>query len=769
MAIPGYKVLRKINEGGMATVYLAIQLSVGREVALKIMSPELTADPKYSNLFYKEANIVGTLSHPNIVSIFDVGKHEGKNYIAMDFLPGASFKERMANGLSISEVLRLTKEIASALDHMHDRGYVHLDLKPDNILFRKDGSAVLLDFGIAMTIAAAQKANNSGSVAGTPQYMSPEQAQGKPLDGRSDIYSLGIMFYEMLAGQPPYSGADSVQIAVKHMTAPLPSLPVQYKMFQPLLNKMLAKKADDRFRRGADIIQSINALEGGTGTSSQILIEPTEPTALQAFSLVRALTAALGALLGLLLKRFLGRFEVLTRLRFSPKHGLVVRSAAMDPLEQSPAELKASQNKDTTTKDIPGDSLEAALANHRAKKILPPVVVYVLLVAVVAGIGAAVYLSPGEPAAATPVQASTAAPPAAAPQVAAPAAPVTTPAPATASVATTPTAATPAPEARTEFLLVVNPVPADARVRIVELMRDHEPETALQPGRYTVEVSHPDYWPQKKVVDITDEDIDIGVILKARQRNYKVGDVFNDEIPDVGQGPTMIVVPGGTFTMGDSSGKISGAGPAHKVTISKPFAIGRYEVTWGDFRKYLETEKLETPSGLGGQTDAHPVTGANWEDAKAYAAWLSTQTGKPYRLPSEAEGEYAARAGTDTPYWWGASAKDQANCRRGCTTTWSNTSLFTSVQVGSYSANPFGLYDTAGNAAEWVEDCYQENYSNAPDDGSAVSGDEACYHRVVRGGSFNDMDNKLYSRSRDKGFRQIRKPENGFRLVMDLQ
>lgn len=766
MAIPGYKVLRKINEGGMATVYLAIQLSVGREVALKIMSPELSADPKYSNLFYKEANIVGTLSHPNIVSIFDVGKHDGKNYIAMDFLPGASFKERIGNGLSISEVLRLTKEISSALDHMHDRGYVHLDLKPDNILFRKDGAAVLLDFGIAMTIAAAQKTNTSGSVAGTPQYMSPEQAQGKPLDGRSDIYSLGIMFYEMLSGQPPYSGADAVQIAVKHMTAPLPSLPAQYKMFQPLLNKMLAKKPEDRFRRGADIIQAINALEGGVGGGQQMLLEPTQPTALQAFSLVRALMSALGALFGLLLKRFFGRFEVFTRLRFSPKHGLVLKSKAADPLEQSPAAIHAKK-QDTTT-EFSNESLESALANHRAKRLMPPIATYVLLLLIAGGTGAGIYLNATTTPAPEPGKAvkTPASKPASLPATA-------TAIPAIATETVTPTTAVAIEQAapvnaRTEFLLVVNPVPADARVRILELKRDHDPNIALQPGRYTVEVSHPDYWAQKQVIDITDHDTDIGIILKARKRTYKVGDVFNDELPDIGQAPAMVVLPAGEFTMGDKTGKITGASPAHQVTISKPFAIGRYEVTWGEFRQYLDHQELETPSGLGGQTDNHPVTGINWEDAKSYAAWLSKQTGKPYRLPTEAEWEYAARAGTDTPYWWGTSAKDQANCRRGCTTTWNNTALFSSSQVGSYSANPFGLYDTSGNAAEWVEDCYQDSYKNAPDDGSAVQSTEHCYHRVVRGGSFNDTDNKLYSRSREKGFAQIRKSENGFRLALDL-
>lgn len=758
MAIPGYKILNKINEGGMATVYLAVQLSVGREVALKIMSPELSADTKYSNRFYKEANIVGTLSHPNIVSIYDVGKHDGYNYIAMDYLPGASFKERIHNGLSISEVLRLIKEIASALDHMHDRGYVHLDLKPDNILFRKDGSAVLLDFGIAMTIAAAQKANNSGSVAGTPQYMSPEQAQGKPLDGRSDLYSLGILFYEMLTGEPPYRSGDAVQIAVKHMTAALPSLPAQYKMFQPLLNRMLAKKAEARFSRGSEIIQAINALEGGIGHGQNLLLEPTQPTALQAFSLVKALTAALGALLSLMLKGFFARFAFLARLRFSPRLGLVLRQATPDPLEQSPAQRQAGT--DTHTADF-GDSLEEALKHRRARRLAPPLAVYAALALSGIAIGFGLYrLSQTEPAvsAAAAVKKPMPADRRTSPQTATPTA---------MSPATPPVQATAAAPVPARLHLTLNPT--DAQARILELDAPYQAGMPLSKGHYTLAVSHPDYWPQQQALAVETQDIRLEIRLKARTRSHAVGEYFQDELPGEAQGPVMAVLPAGDFLMGDPTGKITHAKPAVRVRMANPFAIGRYEVTWGEYRHYLRMEKLDVPSGVGGRSDLHPVTGVNWDDAKAYVSWLAKVTGKPYRLPSEAEWEYAARAGTDTPYWWGGSdIKDMANCRRGCTTTWSNSTLFEAMKVGSFRANRFGLFDTAGNAAEWVEDCHVDSYQGLPEDGSARADSGQCYHRVVRGGSFNDPDSKLLSRAREKGFAQIRKPENGFRVALSL-
>src|SRR5690606_30466750 len=200
MQIPGYRIIRKIAQGGMSTVYLAIQISVGRVVALKVMSPTLNGDPSFSERFQREANIVGQLSHPNIVAIYDIGRHENWNYIAMDYLPGGSVHDRMMKGITASEALGITRDIAIALDHAHEKGYVHRDIKPENILFRADNSAVLTDFGVAKGVGVVSRMTNVGQVVGTPHYMSPEQTRGRDLDARSDLYSLGVVFYEMLTG-----------------------------------------------------------------------------------------------------------------------------------------------------------------------------------------------------------------------------------------------------------------------------------------------------------------------------------------------------------------------------------------------------------------------------------------------------------------------------------------------------------------------------------------------------------------------------------------
>ena len=273
----------------MSTVYLAIQLSVGREVALKVMSPALNADPIFSERFQREANIVGQLSHPNIISIYDIGCYKNLNYIAMDYLPGGSLHDRMSKGISVREAIRICREMALALDHAHEKGYMHRDVKPENILFREDDSVVLSDFGVAKTVSSSSRMTHTGTVVGTPHYMSPEQARGKTSDGRADIYGLGIVLFEMLTGTVPYKAEEAVAIAIKHLTAPVPVLPTQHSLYQPLLNSLLAKETDDRLQRGRDVVEAIDRLESRNGGNSGVFIANTDPTAVQILSLVRAL------------------------------------------------------------------------------------------------------------------------------------------------------------------------------------------------------------------------------------------------------------------------------------------------------------------------------------------------------------------------------------------------------------------------------------------------------------------------------------------------
>jgi len=259
--IPGYRLLRQLGRGGMATVYLAVQESVDREVALKIMSPALLADPNFGERFLREAKIAARLHHRHVVGIHDVGRAGDYHYIAMEYLSGGPVLLKDGSARDMTFALRVTREIAGALNYAQEKGFVHRDVKPDNILLRDDGSAALTDFGIARALDSTLRMTKTGAVVGTPHYMSPEQARGKQIDGRSDLYGLGIVLFEMLVGRVPYHADDSLAIGIMHITQPVPELPDSLGVLQPLMTRLLAKQPEDRFQTGNDVAAAIAEIE----------------------------------------------------------------------------------------------------------------------------------------------------------------------------------------------------------------------------------------------------------------------------------------------------------------------------------------------------------------------------------------------------------------------------------------------------------------------------------------------------------------------------
>ncbi|MBP8098832.1 MAG: serine/threonine protein kinase, partial [Arenimonas sp.] len=259
--IPGYTIVRPIGEGGMASVFLAVQTSLEREVALKVMSPALAANAEFASRFLIEGKITGKLQHPNLVTVYDIGSHNGVYYLAVEYIPGGTLKERLAEGgLSVAEMLDITSDIALGLDFAHQKGFVHRDVKPGNILFRDDGRVVLADFGIAKAMDGSNSSTVAGSSVGTPNYMSPEQARGEAVSGRSDLYSLGTVLFEMLAGHPPYRGGDPFAVALMHVTHPVPQLPEPHAWLQPLITKLMAKDPAERYDSGAATVEAIHRL-----------------------------------------------------------------------------------------------------------------------------------------------------------------------------------------------------------------------------------------------------------------------------------------------------------------------------------------------------------------------------------------------------------------------------------------------------------------------------------------------------------------------------
>ncbi|MDQ0737586.1 serine/threonine-protein kinase [Pseudomonas sp. W4I3] len=260
IVIPGYDIEGEIGEGAMANVYLATQRSLERKVALKVMAAALAADPSFCERFLREGKTLARLSHPHTVTIHDIGNVGELYYMAMEYLPNGTLKERIAAGLTPEQGVTLIRQIASALGYAHAQGLVHRDVKPANILFRADGTAVLSDFGIAKSLDDRTQFTQAGFAVGTPSYMSPEQARGQEIDGRADLYALGVVLYEILVGKLPYSGTDALSTALAHLTEPLPELPVHHGRYQGVLRKLLAKDPAERYPDAAALLLALEQL-----------------------------------------------------------------------------------------------------------------------------------------------------------------------------------------------------------------------------------------------------------------------------------------------------------------------------------------------------------------------------------------------------------------------------------------------------------------------------------------------------------------------------
>lgn len=272
--IPGYRIKSKLGHGAFAQVYLAVQRSLDREIALKVMNPQMSTDKDLCERFIAEARVVASLRHRSIVSIHDVGKHEDKYYISMDLVGGSTLAEGIRRKELPAPALTVIRQIGEALGCAHQRGIVHRDVKPGNILFDSDGTAILTDFGIAKNLASDDQLTVVGSIIGTAAYMSPEQVSGEAdIDGRTDLYSLGIVLYEMLTGTPPFRGKDHFTTALMHLSQPVPRLPAEHRRHQRLLDRLLAKDRDDRFASADALVRYFDEASSKSQTSADDELE----------------------------------------------------------------------------------------------------------------------------------------------------------------------------------------------------------------------------------------------------------------------------------------------------------------------------------------------------------------------------------------------------------------------------------------------------------------------------------------------------------------
>ena len=259
----------------MATVYLAIQQSLDREIVLKTLNTTHDETGDFFERFLKEGRIIASLRHPHIVTIFDIGSADDILYISMEYVDGGDLRAKVENRLAPVRSLDLVSKIGQALAYAHKKGIVHRDVKPANILFRSDGAPLLSDFGIAKDFTVDKELTSTGTILGSPFYMSPEQAEGIPVDGRTDIYSLGVIFYEMLTGEKPYEGDSAIKVIMKHIQSPVPQLPPELDQFQPLLNRLMAKDREQRIADAGELVEEVEELrkevEGKKGRGTMTL------------------------------------------------------------------------------------------------------------------------------------------------------------------------------------------------------------------------------------------------------------------------------------------------------------------------------------------------------------------------------------------------------------------------------------------------------------------------------------------------------------------
>ncbi|MBS0432040.1 MAG: SUMF1/EgtB/PvdO family nonheme iron enzyme [Proteobacteria bacterium] len=686
--VPGHRLVRPLGRGGMATIYLAIQASLSRPVAVKVL--QAPTDEAITR-FEQEARTIARLQHPHIIAIYEVGRtSDGQLFYTMPYLPNGDLS-KLDLRESPARIAAVVRALAGALGHAHQHGIVHRDVKPENVLFDQHRRALLTDFGIARA-SDNLRVTRQGATMGSSGYMSPEQARGLDIDGRSDLYSLGVVCYELLTGDLPFQGNDALATAIAHIEQPVPRLPLSKRGWQPFLDTALAKSPDERFQNAQEMIDALDVVSGRRKSASPAegharTGEPASksPGWRYAAPLLGVLALAIAATL-------LWRDDS----RRAKSSAIAPQSAASTASSRTETARSGAaargQPAPSAGASVPAPAGTSAAATSARITVLlahgNALFAQDRLVSPRSDNAANAYLAvlalqPDHPAAQAGIdrilarmqedvgsawkrhdndRVRT----------------LAKRADALAAAAT--------PEARRTWREARARLAADVGNAVAAAVHAHKPDRIAELRELAQAL--PATWPpgfDPKLMD-----------APPPPPPLHAGSPLRDD-----GGPPLVFVP--------AQGNV----PA--------FAIGRTEITRAEYAQFVQATHRKasacaeqnnpfsrmhdwTWSNPGfAQGGDHPVVCVSWSDAVAYAAWLSQRTGQPYRLPDDAEWLRAATGGGGgTPCTRGnvddvsrksARDSDRLKCDDGAAET---------APVGRYAASAAGAYDMYGNVSEWL-------------------------------------------------------------------
>ncbi|HEX7128447.1 MAG TPA: bifunctional serine/threonine-protein kinase/formylglycine-generating enzyme family protein [Rhodanobacteraceae bacterium] len=718
--VPGHRLVRPLGRGGMATVYLAIQSSLGRPVAVKILQ---AATDETITRFEQEARTIARLQHPHIVAIYEVGRtSDGQLYYTMPYLPNGDLSKLDLRD-SPSRIAAVIRALAGALGHAHKQGIVHRDVKPENVLFDQHRRALLTDFGIARA-SDSLRVTREGATMGSSGYMSPEQARGQDIDGRSDLYSLGVVCYELLTGDLPFRGADALSTAIAHIEQPVPRLPPLKRAWQPFVDKALAKLPEARFQNAEEMIAALDEADGRRTSPRPVVPPAPQQTRIQRprirwprLQWPRIGRPRMRFLQAQIVRRYGPALLMLLALAALGAAALSWRSHTRPPAAaaEAPAHAPVAVAGDVATTPAAVRIPPVAVADPE-KAALPPIAV--------------------------PVEASSVDPP---------------------QAARVSDLMAQADEFFVQGRLTV-PKRDSAAARYLAVLKlepdNHNAHNGIGKIMAVLQQTMLKTWrngdvdriqPLVEKMDELAPSADpasqaswrkartqlarsVGAAMATAAQSHDAKQIATlrplaDNLPAIypdgfkvaqmdAPPPSEAALHAGS-TLRDDGGPTLVYVPADGK--GDAFAIGRTEVTRSEYAQFVRDthrpasscmEAFNPFSRLRGlkwndpgfqQTGEHPAVCVSWNDAAAYAAWLSRRTGEAYRLPSEGEWLRAARGGGNGSPCARGNVDDASrqskfdNDRYSCSDGAAQT-----APVGRYAASSVGAYDMYGNVSEWL-------------------------------------------------------------------